>query len=300
MSARAESAPRKICLSYRRSDSMAITGRIFDRLAAHFGSDAIFIDIDDIPFGVNFRHHIDNTLRQSDVLVAIVGPQWLGPAATRGDRIREAADPVRIEIQTALEQRLQIIPVLIDGAVMPAELELPDSLREFAYLQAVDVSSARDFNIHIDRLIRAIDARLGNGNAEHGALSCSQEPDRVAAASLGFRSAASLALLAVFAVLVLHYLIVIKLDLSDIYLRTSVFAVSGMFGYLIYPRLRKSGALVLLFGAAVSLASVIGMLATVGVIEGTSIMPATVFEWQEATEVLCDYGNCSGPWRRYG
>ena len=49
----------KIFLSYRRQDSVGVAGRIYDRLRAHFGDDAIFMDIDSIPFGVDFREHID-------------------------------------------------------------------------------------------------------------------------------------------------------------------------------------------------------------------------------------------------
>ena len=82
--------PRKITISYRRDDSGVITGRIFDRLAAHFGRDAVFRDIDDIPPGVDFRKHISGILDDSDIVLAVVGPRWIGPRAGQS-RLANAA-----------------------------------------------------------------------------------------------------------------------------------------------------------------------------------------------------------------
>src|SRR5580693_5052725 len=84
----------KIAISYRRADSEAMTGRIFDRLIAHYGKDAIFRDIDDIPPGIDFRVHINQTLLKTNILLAIVGPQWLGAASDgSADRIHEETHP---------------------------------------------------------------------------------------------------------------------------------------------------------------------------------------------------------------
>ena len=270
----------RVCISYRRSDSMAITGRIFDRLVAHFGGDAIFMDIDDIPFGVDFREHIDRTLRKSDILVAVVGPQWLGPRAGGTARIREPADPVAIEIRTALEQHLHIVPVLVDGTKMPDESDLPDSLREFADLNAVDISSGRDFSVHMDRLIRAIVTLSGKGTAPAVAPPAGPAP----AVQVG--PAAGLALLAIGATLAAHYMIVIKLDLADVTLRTAVLVIGAGFGGLAYRLLGRNFLLVLSCGLAVSILSVLGMLTVVGLIDGVSIVPASVLEWQEAAEYV--------------
>ncbi len=273
----------KVCISYRRSDSMAITGRIFDRLVQHFGADAIFMDIDDIPFGVDFREHIDNTIRQSDVLVAVVGAAWLGPRDGDEDRIRQPADPVAIEIQTALERQVHIVPALVDGAAMPDESRLPERLAEFANLNAVDITSGRDFSIHVDRLIRAIETLSGKEGPKPAA-----SPVAAAASGPGiqFGRVASLALLAIAAVLAAHYLVVIKLDLDDIYLRVAVLVIGAGFGGLAYPRLGRNLALVLACGLAVAILSILGMLTVVGLIDGVSILPADVAGWQETAEYL--------------
>jgi hypothetical protein len=152
----------RITISYRRDDSLDITGRIFDRLAAHFGREAVFRDIDSIPPGVDFRDHIDQVLDQSDIILAIVGPRWIGPGA-RQRRLASATDPVRVEIETALRKNKPLIPVLVSHAVMPQPDELPDSLHDFAFRNAVQVDSGQDFEIHIGRLIRSMERFLPVG-----------------------------------------------------------------------------------------------------------------------------------------
>jgi WD40 repeat protein len=149
----------KISISYRRADSEAITGRIFDRLIAHFGKDSIFRDIDNIPLGIDFRQHINETLLKTNVLLAIVGPEWLGQRGET-DRIREAADPVRVEIETALRRRVPLVPILIGNAKMPTEEQLPPGLKDFAFRNAIKVDTGLDFDYHMERLIRELDGLL--------------------------------------------------------------------------------------------------------------------------------------------
>jgi hypothetical protein len=98
----------KIFLSYRRQDTAGIAGRIYDRLRARFGSDAVFMDIDTIPFGVDFREHIDAAVGQCDVALAVIGPRWSGQNKT-SRRIDDAKDFVRIEIESALQRGIPVI-----------------------------------------------------------------------------------------------------------------------------------------------------------------------------------------------
>jgi TIR domain len=149
----------RIAISYRRDDSGVITGRIFDRLAAHYGREAVFRDIDNIPPGVDFRQHIAGVLGESDILLAIVGPRWLGSRGGR-NRLDDEADPVRLEVETGLHKQLPVIPVLVMRATMPRVDRLPDSLKDFAYRNAVRVDDGQDFDIHSSRLIRAMDRIL--------------------------------------------------------------------------------------------------------------------------------------------
>jgi hypothetical protein len=152
----------KIIISYRRQDSEAITGRIRDRLANQYGNDSIFMDIDSIPLGVDFRDHIGEALRETDILIAVIGPKWLGTQKGGRTRIREESDPVRVEVEKALERGIIVIPVLVNNATMPKSSELPDRLVELSYRNAATVDSGRDFHQHVDRLIRSIDQILSN------------------------------------------------------------------------------------------------------------------------------------------
>jgi hypothetical protein len=153
-------SPRSILISYRRSDAKAIVGRIHDRLVARYGAGAVFLDIDDIPYGRDFRSHIQATLAQCGVVVAVVGPGWRA-AAGDGVRIMDADDPVRLEVELTLAAGVPVVPVLVDGATMPASTELPASIERFSYLNAVTVDSGVDFHHHVDRLVAALDDMLG-------------------------------------------------------------------------------------------------------------------------------------------
>jgi TIR domain len=150
----------KIVVSYRRSDSQAIAGRIVDRLIAQFGEQSVFMDVDNIPFGIDFRQHIQSVLSQAEVLIAVVGPDWLGAGPDGKSRIQEEDDPVRVEIETALRQEIMVIPVLVNGAGMPKAAALPDSLEKFAFLNAAPIDVGRDFRPHVDRLVQSIDEVL--------------------------------------------------------------------------------------------------------------------------------------------
>ena len=150
----------RIAISYRRDDSAAITGRIFDRLIAHYGVGSVFRDIDNIPLGVDFREHINTVLARTDITLVVVGKRWSGPQPRRRRRIDDPADPVRVEVETALRNGMPVVPVLVEGAAMPNVEQLPDSLKEIVYRNGLEVNSGRDFDQHIERLIRSMEPIL--------------------------------------------------------------------------------------------------------------------------------------------
>jgi hypothetical protein len=150
----------RIAISYRRDDSAAVTGRIFDRLAAHYGVGSVFRDIDNIPLGVDFREHISTVLAQTDITLVVVGKRWSGPQPRRRRRIDDPADPVRVEVEIALRNGMPVVPVLVEGAAMPNVEQLPDSLKELVYRNGLEVDSGRDFDQHIERLIRSMEPIL--------------------------------------------------------------------------------------------------------------------------------------------
>lgn len=150
-----------VFISYRREDSTDVTGRIYDRLSAHFGKPGIYKDVDSIPLGVDFRAHLADAVGQCRVLLAVIGKGW--PAtdmATMQRRLDDPRDFVRIEIEAALQRDIPIIPVLVQGAAMPDPEQLPDSLRPLAYRHAVPVRHDPDFHQDVGRLIRGIELHV--------------------------------------------------------------------------------------------------------------------------------------------
>jgi hypothetical protein len=147
-----------IVISYRREDSKWIADRIFDRFESHYGKGNVFMDIDSIPFGLDFRDHIRETLDRCDVMVALVGPNWIGRTRT-GDHILNETDWVRIEVEAALKKKIPLIPLLIDGSQMPKSDELPDSLKNFVFRQAAAIER-ENFHAQMDKVIASIDQHL--------------------------------------------------------------------------------------------------------------------------------------------
>jgi hypothetical protein len=146
-----------IFISYRRDDSGGYAGRLFDILSTHFGRDHTYMDLDTIQGGDNFAAVIDEKLRQSDALLAIIGEQWLTIAAADGRRRLDApGDFVRMEIAKALERKVRVIPVLVGGATMPRQEDLPAELRPLALHQAMDLRDAH-FHADADLLINLLD-----------------------------------------------------------------------------------------------------------------------------------------------
>jgi TIR domain len=151
---------RSVFISYRRLDSADITGRIYDRLAQHFGKASIFKDVDSIPLGIDFRKHLQNSVGQCSVLLVIIGKNWLAAADKGKSRLNDAKDHLRIELETALQRDIPIIPILVQGATVPEEDSLPSSLGLLAYRNGIDVRPDPDFHGDMNRLIRGVEAHL--------------------------------------------------------------------------------------------------------------------------------------------
>ena len=150
----------RVFLSYRRDDSSGHAGRLYDRLCQHFGRDNLFMDVDTIALGLDFVEVIQDAVGSCDVLLAVIGRQWLSSTDSLGNRrLDNPEDFVRLEITTALERRIRVIPVLVGGASMPRSTELPDVLQPLARRQALVVGD--HFHPDVDRLITALGTVLG-------------------------------------------------------------------------------------------------------------------------------------------
>jgi uncharacterized membrane protein YeaQ/YmgE (transglycosylase-associated protein family) len=146
-----------IFISYRRTDSAHVAGRIYDRLVGVFGTPAVFKDVDSIPLGFDFKEYLDEKVGECNVLLALIGDRWLDAKDGLGNRrLEDPTDFVRIEIESALARNIPVIPLLVGGAPMPSAQELPDSLRKLVFRNGIPIRPDPDFHRDMDRLISAL------------------------------------------------------------------------------------------------------------------------------------------------
>ena len=146
----------RVFISYRRDDSAAHAGRIYDRLRDHFGAEQVFRDIDAITPGAKFAKVIAERIENCDALIAIIGTDWL--RAEDGEGTRRLDDPddwVKAEIREALTRDKLVIPVLVEGARMPKDSELPAAIAALAGCHAIEISESR-FDDDAKRLLGAL------------------------------------------------------------------------------------------------------------------------------------------------
>jgi hypothetical protein len=148
----------RIFISYRRQDSLLMTGRIYDKLESVFGSNKVFRDIDDISAGEDFRAKLAKEIDKCDILLVIIGPKWENISDGNGNRrLDDPNDFVRLEVEAGLNCKDKIvIPVLVENAPMPGAATLPENLRELCYRNASSIRQDPDFHHDIQRLIQQI------------------------------------------------------------------------------------------------------------------------------------------------
>jgi hypothetical protein len=145
-----------VFLSYRRDDAPGHAGRIFDRLRAAFGADVVFMDVYTLDAGVDFATAIDRAVGSCATLLAIIGPDWMSKEGGQGrTRLQDPDDFVRLEIARALARNVAVIPVLVNGASLPAVDDLPDELRPIARRQAVALRDSR-WDADVDHLVQSV------------------------------------------------------------------------------------------------------------------------------------------------
>jgi hypothetical protein len=128
--------PQGIFISYRREQTAAHAGRIYDRLCDAFGERAVFMDVDSIGLGLDFARILDEAVSSCNVMLALIGPGWAEIADQQGRRLDDPTDYVRQELQAALRREIPVVPVLVHGAALPRPEELPEVLRPLLRRQA--------------------------------------------------------------------------------------------------------------------------------------------------------------------
>src|ERR1700753_2355815 len=130
----------KIFISYRRDDDAGTTGRLSDELKKTFDADQLFLDVDNIEPGLDFVEVIEDRISKSDVLLAIIGEHWIDACDKGGKRrLDSPRDPVRLEIEAAINQKKRVIPVLIGETRMPEAEVLPKSMCALAGRNAITI-----------------------------------------------------------------------------------------------------------------------------------------------------------------
>jgi hypothetical protein len=156
----AEPSSGRIFISYRREETAYAAGWLFNRLADRFGPDQVFKDVDSIELGDDFVAAITSAVGSTDVLLALIGDTWLTVSDDHGvRRLDDPEDFVRLEIEAALTRNIRVIPILVDGASMPSDDELPPSLAQLARRQALELSPSR-FDFDTSRLLEVLDKTL--------------------------------------------------------------------------------------------------------------------------------------------
>ena len=150
----------QIFISYRRNETAYPAAWLYKQLAKHYGAVRVFKDVDSIPLGDDFAEVITREVGSCDVLLALIGNQWLTTTDEHGRRrLDDPHDFVRLEIEAALARNIRVIPILVDKSKMPRAEELPDSLDGLARRQALELSSIH-FEFDIARLLKVLDKEL--------------------------------------------------------------------------------------------------------------------------------------------
>jgi TIR domain len=158
----------RVFLSYRREDASGHAGRLYDLLAARYGAERVFMDIDAIPLGSEFDQTISRAVASCDVLIALIGRGWLQATDAGGRRrLDDPDDFVRREIESALAQGVVVVPASIQGAEIPRADELPASLTPLTRRQGFQLSDT-GWRDDVGRLIRRLEA-VGEHHPDHPA-----------------------------------------------------------------------------------------------------------------------------------
>ena len=167
----------KIFINYRRGDDPGFSQALFGRLEAAFGADQLFMDIDSIEPGFDFVDVLKEQVDKCDVLLTVIGPNWLDAEDETGNRrLDNSNDFVRIEIESGIKLGKRIIPVLVNGAEMPIAGHLPESLRPLARRNAVRLTHER-FKADVSALVKQLEKALQNAEAVRQAEQSAKEAE---------------------------------------------------------------------------------------------------------------------------
>jgi hypothetical protein len=157
----------RIFVNYRRSDAAAHANLLYDWLRERYGEGRVFKDVETIEPGLDFVDAIESAVGSARVVLVVIGREWVVDAGGRR-RLEEPDDYVRLEVERALHHGVRVIPVLVEGAGMPAADELPEPLRPLTRRHAFELSDARS-RIDREELLRRLDVVMAGKPERAGA-----------------------------------------------------------------------------------------------------------------------------------
>lgn len=170
MSSTAEAPPQapvqKVFICYRREETGAHAGRLYDAMVARFGEENVFMDLDLEP-GVDFVDRITEVVSGCVALIIVMGPRWATVEDGTGrKRLEDPGDFVRLEVENALRRNdVTPIPILVGGARMPQPEDLPEALRPITRRNALEMSEGR-WTYDIGRLMNRLEELLPDNARE--------------------------------------------------------------------------------------------------------------------------------------
>jgi hypothetical protein len=145
---------REIYISYRRNDRDYSSDFIYRQLVEHFGNDAIVKDISETASGEDLKASVEQALSECKVMLVVIGPKWLSATNEGGQRcLDNPDDTVRIEIATALQRNIAVIPLILSKTPVPSPKQLPIDIMILAYQQTINIPQEEDFEHHVQLLI---------------------------------------------------------------------------------------------------------------------------------------------------
>jgi hypothetical protein len=148
----------RVFISYRRDDAAGYAGRLEEALERRLGHGSVFRDVIDITPGADFVAAIRARLAGAQTVLVLIGPRWAGEGAVGQRRIDDPGDFVRLEVAMALDSGVRVLPVLLPGAEMPSEADLPEPLKPLARRHALTLGDTH-WQADMARLIQALGLR---------------------------------------------------------------------------------------------------------------------------------------------
>lgn len=160
-------AVANVFINYRREETAGMAGRIYDRLVDEFSAEKVFMDVDAMKPGIDFAQQLEDQVSRCSIVLAVIGPRWCDARNENGERrLENDQDWVRTELAAALKRNIPVVPVLVDGAIMPHPSQLPEELKPLTRRHAIEIRNTK-FRADADAVVKAIVDTTGNRGRSH-------------------------------------------------------------------------------------------------------------------------------------